>query len=437
MVVTTPPATRTRTAIVVPDEAAWLTWGHDLAAAGIRRVAAAERAEVLVASTLIPSALVPTVKEAWERMPPDRRLELLDAPLPGVPAAEALHGDGHHEHAADAGERGHEMHDEHEMHDGGHDMMAIVGDPSEDGLVMEAISFTLGPLAPSLPGGLVVDLSLDGDVVASATVRATLAADGAEPIPDPLAPRAWEAARAAHDGATDDTAASLARVEAERALSHAAWLRTFGTALGWAQLADAALDLARVLLPVRAGTDADGPGRRLAELLAPAAQRLRGVERLTSSGRFRRRLAGEGRLDAAQLRQHGIGGPVARACGIPADARSDDERYRRLDFEPQLADGGDALARAHVRVREIAESLRLLSALAADPAPVRSATPAASVEGPRGPLRLQAHGDRLHPRQDGSDALRELAAKAITGLELASATAVLVSFDLSPWQVGG
>lgn len=491
MGVTVSAETRARTAIVVPDEAAWLMWGHDLAAAGVRRVAAAERAEVLIAPTRIPEPLVPAVRDAWSRLPPGRRLELIDAPVAGVPASEALHvarhepehtaqhehqqyGHGHelhrNSHETHAGHGGHGVHPAHGAHDerghdqhghndddaghahgdgghgahGGHDhgdMMAIVGEPSRDGLVMEEIAFTLGPLAPSMPGGLLVELSLDGDVVAAATVRASLTVDAtvlpSERAPDPLASAAWQAAVQAHAGTGGDHAASLARVEAERALSHAAWLRTLAAVLGWAQLADLALDLARALLPLRVLAAAGSIDAALVARTSAPERPLRDVERLVSSARLRRRLGGEGRIERERLRRASVGGPVARAGGLAVDARSADERYRRLDFAPQLDDDGDALARARVRTREVRESLRLLAAVATDPESVRSARPSARVEGPRGPLHVDSGDGVLAAHAPGAEQLCELAGEAIVGLELASAIAVLASFDLSPWAVDG
>jgi hypothetical protein len=70
---------------------------------------------------------------------------------------------------------------------------------------MESIEFELGPLAAGLPGGLVLDLSLDSDVVERCEPRATHWFDGA--AGDPLAPAASAAALAAAGepsvGATD------------------------------------------------------------------------------------------------------------------------------------------------------------------------------------------------------------------------------------------
>ena len=196
-------------------------------------------------------------------------------------------------------------------------------------------------------------------------------------------------------------------------------------------------DLARALLPLRALVAAGGVEAALARGASAPERPLRDVERLVSSARLRRRLGGEGRIDPERLRRSSVGGPVARASGLAVDARSEDERYRRLDFASQLDDDGDALARVRVRVREVRESLRLLVAVAADPESARSATPSPRVEGPRGPLHVDGGGGALVAHAPGTEQLRNLAGETIGGLELASATAVLTSFDLSPWAVDG
>ena len=87
-------------------------------------------------------------------------------------------------------------------------MMAIVGEPSADGLVMEEIELSHGPVGTALPGGLRLDVTLDGDVVGHCEVTALLRAGAPDragaagprnaphPAPDLLAPAAWRVALA-------------------------------------------------------------------------------------------------------------------------------------------------------------------------------------------------------------------------------------------------
>jgi len=500
-------------ALVIPDEATWVLAGREPAAAGLVRVAAPERAAGMALPERVPDALVPAVRAAWERVPRPRWCLTLALGLPGLPAKDVVgeepqprsageHDASGHEPATSEASGGHEMagdddtagahgahhmeahvhemagHDDgggqggpdvdadgHEIagHDmpGGHDMMAIVGEPSEDGLVMEAIDFELGPLSPSLPGGLVVELSLDGDVVARAEPRATLAMPRSAVTlgapPDPLSPLSWRVAVA---GARDAAAgaelvgsvlrARVAAVETERALSHAAWLAGLGRALGFARLTEAANALVSALQPVRArlepaldsGLDAGTRGE-LAARLDGAARAATALARLVGRGRaLRSRLRARAVVTCEQVGSRGIQGPVARAAGFAADARSEDLLYAALGFVPVLRDRGDAEARTAVRADELMAAVELARRALLHPVDEvsRSAPDAGApfiVEGPRGPLHAAVDsGGALELSAPGGDELLELAGAAVVGLELAGATAGLVSFDLSPWTVG-
>lgn len=343
-------------------------------------------------------------------MPQPRRLVTWETSLPGRPADEAL--EPKHEH-------------EHEMHDMGgsdmHSMMEIRGDPSRDGLVMEPLDFELGPLAAALPGGLVLELSLDGDVVRSCRPRALLSipseALGGGAPPDPLAGAAWAAALALGRGEPVDPV-RVAAIEHERALSHASWLRGLGMLLGWAELAQRAQDAVTAL----ASLD-ETP---LAAARVPVDRLL---ALLDGSRRLRWRTRGRAVVDAARLAQTGVGGPVARAAGLERDARAGDGFYASLGFRPELHDAGDAEARTLVRAREAAASLRLaIAAFAATGA-------ATAVEGPRGRISVELPGTHVQPSAPGADELLGLAGEAVRELELAAALVGIASFDLSPWQV--
>lgn len=332
------------------------------------------------------------------------------AEVPG-PGAEAAHDhhDGHDHHEGPGGHEGHDHHEGHGGHDHG-DMMAITGEPSADGLVMEPITFQHGPLAAGLPGGLVLDLDLDGDVVSRCEARATLKARGE--VPDPLTPAAWRAARAGGAGGWPE----LAGIERERALSHAAWLRMLARVLGWSGLA------ARADGVVRAISADGGDALGLADDLA---------RDLLGDRRLRARLKGHGPIAAGQA--PGLQGPNARAAGEARDARLRDPRYAALGFEPVVEPHGDAHARTRVRLRELVASLRLARAAFEQdgPAPARPSTPA--VEGPRGPLTASGPSAAA----PGASAALAAAGAAAVGHEWSAALAVVASFDLSPWRVPG
>ncbi len=79
------------------------------------------------------------------------------------------------------------------------------------------------------------------------------------------------------------------------------------------------------------------------------------------------RLLGTGRLTAATARGMQVVGLVARASGIDADLRRDApaDGYRELGVRVATGDAGDVWARTMVRIAEVAESARLVAAVAA------------------------------------------------------------------------
>jgi NADH:ubiquinone oxidoreductase subunit D len=293
-------------------------------------------------------------------------------------------------------------------------MMAIVGEPSADGLVMEPIELGLGPLALVLPAGLRVSVTLDGDVVSACEVAATLHADA-----DPLAPAAWAAVQGERTGWS-----ALADVELERLVSHLAWLRSFARLLGWAELTARCRAALAPVLEARRHV-ADDPRAAVASLAA-ADSLVQTLVGLAGGRRMRRRTVGRGVVPAAGAEV--LRGPNARASGAGRDARAGDPRYAALEFEPVVADDGDARARVCVRAREAAEAVRLARG-ALERASRREAAPdvtGSGIEGPRGPAGLRSV----------TDAALRVAGDAAVGHEWASALVVLASFDLSPWRVG-
>ncbi len=456
-------------AMIVPDQSSWTMWGRDPAGVGLRPAEAPERARQLLVPDPVPEALAEAVRDAWSRIPPPRSYVAWPRGLAGVPAAALLepkgdgeleqgghaHGDDDH---SDHGNGDHEHGSAHAGHDH-HDMMAIVGDPSADGLVMEPIDFQLGPLAPGLPGGLVLELSLDGDVVDHCHPRATLemplgplAGGGSG---DPLAPASWTAAigtaleTAAGRAASEATARlRVAAVETERALSHLCWLRGFGFVLGWAQLSERAHEGAVALMGPRLLLEEAAarpkPGRldrdALREQLEAVAVLVGGVHRrLEGSRRLRARTRGRAKVAAETVRSLVVTGPAARAAGVPGDARSADPLYEMLGFREATRDEGDAEARTEVRATEAVAAVDLaLAALADEGSSEQAAAGTAErwVEGPRGPARARHENTRLRVVAPGNSRL-EAAGEAVVGLELGRALVGVASFDLSGWRVPG
>ena len=465
----------TKRAFIAPDERSWLVWGHDLRAEGFIAAAAPASADVLVAPERVPESLSAALREAWDAMPMARELVTPADPVgSGEDTRVLLRGEeephdghdtqgGHHEHHDEqdmhGGRAGHDMHgggaghdmhgghDEHDMHGGhdehdmhgdhgGHDhhaMMAVTGDPSADGLVMEDLEFELGPLAATLPGGLVARLTLDGDVVCKAELVATLDTGGAT-APDPTAASAWRAALAyAEERAQGRTPSDDARrerlvaVELERAVSHAGWVAGLGDLLGWPELGDAGRAAALAAMAATRGDDlahADAAARSVANLLG-------------QSRRLRFRLGGLAPLILSDVDRLRLAGPNARAAGLAVDARTADPAYTALGFTPVVEKAGDAAARARLRARELVASVELVRAARTEGSPVGDAAVPEAVEGPRGPLAV-------HPARDneggafvaqGADVLLAAVSERLEGLEWSAAMAAIASFDVSGWKV--
>jgi hypothetical protein len=340
-------------------------------------------------------------------------------------------------------------------------MMAIVGEPSADGLVMERIDLTYGPLGTPFPDGLAVDVTLDGDIVAESAVRTLLRAEPNLGFPDALSPVAWTVVLADPAGMEW---LGVAAVELERAISHAAWLRGLGRLLDFHPLIDActhalaSLEVSREIRPP--GHDAHDAWLRTAfgsPDLATAREALEHVATLVQRSRpLRWRLRGRAVVTCAEADERGLLGPVGRASGHATDARSTDGRYAALGFEPVVRSEGDALARVAVRADEAVAAVRLADAalhangdafaagrdVDGPPGPVHAdraevATPAAAgvVEGPRGPVLADRAAGQWKLAAPGAEAARRAAADAMVGLEWSAALVALASFDLSPWSV--
>jgi hypothetical protein len=417
---------RTATALVptliLPDEQTWTMSGTDPASLGLEPVFAAARVRRVLVAERLPDVLDEPLARYLEAVPPD-------VERPGRSTSPG----GRHEH------HGHDHDHEYGGHDH-HDMMAIVGEPSADGLVMEPLDFRFGPVGTPLPGGLVAAVTLDGDVVAECEPIALLAAEHRSPVPDPLVPQAWQAALAGAGEAAvgapvppSERWTRIARVEIERALSHTAWLRAFARLLGWPAL------VARTNAAVAAALDAQ---RRSGPALDEALGRLGDLAHFVEDSRaFRWRVAGRAPVSAERARELGLRGPVARASGLAVDARRDDPLYRRLGFEPIVRSEGDALARTLVRVREAVTSVELAARAleAAGWGELGDALPApphhAIIEGPRGPVQAHLDSSHRHVAAPGADAALVMAGDAAVGEEWAAALVGLASFDLSPWRV--
>ncbi len=139
------------------------------------------------------------------------------------------------------------------------------------------------------------------------------------------------------------------------------------------------------VVPGGLATDiAEGGPQVILRALGDIASGLPAIRRLHEGPVLASRLSGVGRADGGTVAAFGVGGVIGRAAGSGFDARIWlDPGYRNLDPRVAARPGGDAAARQYLRIREIEESLRLISsALDSLPqGPVSVALPQQSGEG--------------------------------------------------------
>lgn len=268
--------------------------------------------------------------------------------------------------------------------------MASLG-PDRDGLRLDVLPVKIGPYFPRFPTGLAFNFTLAGDVVVSAEVEPNPFLAMSLPTRATWRPGLQPFARALVERVR------VAELELARAREHLRWVADVLLAHGLPCLGVRALNLARRVQP------GDGAAAR-------SLARTLGWTRIAQWS-----AAGVGQFAAQDLVGLGVG-PVGRAAGIAEDARTEDAAYRELGFESILLPGGDAAARWHLRLAEVAQSLDL-AARAGD----RLTQQVGQVESPRGRLTLDsAPTTRLLP----------LLPRWLPDLEWGDAVTTLLSLDL-------
>jgi len=173
--------------------------------------------------------------------------------------------------------------------------------------------------------------------------------------------------------------------EMSRISSHLLWLATFGIDMGGAlgggttlflhcfREREYILDLFELVTGARfhynthtiGGNRHDIPAgwaKRVHEALDLIASRVdEYLDLSTKNAIFVARTRGVGTLPAKLALELGITGPILRASGVDHDLRRDApfHAYDEIDVKVQTEQAGDCLARAHVRIRELSESIRL------------------------------------------------------------------------------
>lgn len=466
--------------LIVPDEQTWTMLGNDPAGFGAVPSFRAGATVALLLPERIPEELRAAMTDYLGELTGTEAITIQDLEVPGSvlvsqlidgpQASGAEPGSGPRPEDKDAGDPGgdpgrddamHDMGDMHEtgemggMHEMGdtgggqdmddmHDMMAIVGEPSADGLVMETIQVIYGPLAVPFPGGLTVKATLDGDVVTEVTVSGlteTEASTTDPPAgPDPLAPIAWASCIGLASGTGGSGPSILFGVEHERAVSHLAWLRTFSRLLGWNRMVRLATATLAELTAIDPGSLSIGETDLAARgHLESVGARVDDVLDLLQENRLLNwRLGGRGVLPPERAGELGLDGPNSRASGLRRDRRIGNPVYETLGFEPLLERDGDAAARTLLRAREAAQSIELIrSALDPGGGQLQVVDPGASpIEGPRGVISAERTGTQWRLLVPGADGARALAAELMVGESWENALTILASFDLSPWGDG-
>lgn len=252
-----------------------------------------------------------------------------------------------------------------------------------DGLALDAYRVQVGPFLPPLPPGLVLELTLQGDVLQSARViRAALppTATATDPFrrlrQEPVMITELERARAAHH------------------------LRC----------------IARLLVPLQLLPQAARwhAAARAVERSEPVALGTLG-NTLKRAGALAAIPAGLGRLDTQAAAD--LAGVPARAAGHAVDTRKRHPAYRTLGFEPVTQTQGDVRARLLQWFDEAQQAMELAAHAAAG----ARIEPGDGLESPGGPV------DGIRPSRHLEFRFTEL----LPGLEWTEAVLVLASFDLA------
>lgn len=190
--------------------------------------------------------------------------------------------------------------------------MPMPADDLRDGLALDAYTMRIGPFMPMLPAGLVISLTLQGDVIQHARMES---------------PPLWAASGSLHP--RHGVPATLAQSERLLAARH---LRCVARLLVILQLMPQAERCRRMACAVEHGEAVSVAGLR---------------KSLIRSGAFAAIPAGLGRLDprAAQA----LGGTTLRAAGGAIDVRQRNSAYQALHFCPVAQLTGDV--RGDVRAR--------------------------------------------------------------------------------------
>lgn len=201
--------------------------------------------------------------------------------------------------------------------------MPMTADDVRDGLALDAYTMRIGPFMPMLPAGLVMSLTLQGDVIQHARMES---------------PPLWPVS----DRSLDPRYGVPGTIAQSERLLAARHLRCVARLLVVLQLMPQAERCRRMACAVE-----HGEAVSLADLR----------KALLRSGAFAAIPAGLGQLDAGVAQA--LGGSALRAAAGAIDARQHQPAYQALDFHPVAQLTGDVRARLCQWLDEADQSLAL------------------------------------------------------------------------------
>jgi NADH-quinone oxidoreductase subunit D len=180
-------------------------------------------------------------------------------------------------------------------------------------------------------------------------------------------------------------------------------------------------------------------------------------ELVTGNEIFLNRVKGVGKYTKEEAIQYSLSGPNLRCTGVKWDLRKDEPYsvYDRFEFDVPTRDTGDALARYHLRLEEIEESLKILEQAVAqfpEEGPILAKVPKiikapkgeafVRIESPRGEIGCYISSDgkkepyRLKFRRPSFYNLQILP-KLLVGENIANMIAILGAIDIVLGEVDG
>jgi ech hydrogenase subunit E len=240
--------------------------------------------------------------------------------------------------------------------------------------------------------------------------------------------------------------------ELSRLQSHLRWLALTAAALGFESLYMHTLRLredvvnileetagARVILSVckvggvRRDIDKEKLSR-MAARLRDLTEALKPITEIFLTDRsIVRRMAGIGALSAPEVTELHATGPVARASGVPTEARvSSSPLYAELGYEPCLEKGGDVYARMKVRIRELYQSMELiLQAVRHIPAGEIATAPPEELSGEFTSCVDLAAGESFYYIKGGGEYLERIYVRTAANINIPSLVKILQGTELS------